>query len=991
MSVPATIPWIQFSEDVVAENMPDGTPDVDNRPLKFIVTQSDILETDAFPGFMVRNTGTGNPETIVNGATGHAFIDSVNQLLYIKMTPSGNTGWKAIGGNLFGNGSPEGVVTAAVGQLYEQRDATSYPLWVKKTGTGNTGWRSLAGFTGAGAGSIRITMDAVGGGGTGTQNTLVGNSMTITGNPNNVVAVGYGLTIQSGGSLVVGVNAGYTGSSGGGMVIGITSVSQQTSSISTMIVGNGVTISDAQAGGTTTIVGINSSAVGAGAGSHRIFGPDNSILNSGASFDIFGNGNVGNTGMTRFILIGRFNGAIAGTVSGSSNIFIGDNISSTVAGGAGFNQNVIIAFGLSLDTKLTNNANNFIVGGNSLTINRVIFGAGDIALAAAGPAVELRTTDGNGVDRASGHLTIRPGSSTGAGAPSEIIFKTAPVLGSGSTVQTASEVFRVFATGVKVTGTITLNTIAYTWPAVQVASGFLQTNGAGALSWVAAGASVTGTGTTNQFPKWTSSSTIGDSLASEITGVTVGVGVSQAVWTFAAGALTEAASGNHTYLAGMEVRPPVITAGAATVTNAMTLYISAAPSATVSGALWAIFVNAGDIKINSGNLSVSGNGAFGGTISTTSSGVSNVDGSAATPAYRFTSESIGFYRSGSNTWNVVARSGESGWDFNSPGAGVCVFRAGQNSNTDAQPHICNGTISNTGIFLANTVANGIRIHIASTQFFRWNSSGMDTNSGFNINAGVGAIGRMFNFSGTITEAGSGTHARLSLMELQAPTITAGAAVVTDASTLFISGAPAAAGANNWAILSNGDTRFTGGILEARTLSGVVARFTNSGANNTEVVWRSSDVDKYSWYFDNTTATFRLFSYIGSADRVIVGLGIQVGNPTGGDKGTGTINVATDVFKAGTAYTNPDYVFEKFYTGRIVKFVKSPGAARYTELMPLEKLESFTRKHHHLPRISKASGIFERGDMVLEKVEELHLYIFQLNKRIKELEVMAGVN
>lgn len=41
-----------------------------------------------------------------------------------------------------GTGSPEGVVTAAIGDLYSQKDSGS--LWVKESGTGDTGWKDLS-------------------------------------------------------------------------------------------------------------------------------------------------------------------------------------------------------------------------------------------------------------------------------------------------------------------------------------------------------------------------------------------------------------------------------------------------------------------------------------------------------------------------------------------------------------------------------------------------------------------------------------------------------------------------------------------------------------------------------------------------------------------------------------------------------------------------------------------------------------------------------
>lgn len=52
-------------------------------------------------------------------------------------------------GEITGSGSPEGVVAAAVGTRFTDRDATCGALcWIKATGTGNTGWRVTFGDTG---------------------------------------------------------------------------------------------------------------------------------------------------------------------------------------------------------------------------------------------------------------------------------------------------------------------------------------------------------------------------------------------------------------------------------------------------------------------------------------------------------------------------------------------------------------------------------------------------------------------------------------------------------------------------------------------------------------------------------------------------------------------------------------------------------------------------------------------------------------------------
>ena len=68
------------------------------------------------------NTATGNP--IVAGA---------------QVSPSGSQAPPAT----VAAGSPEGVVTAPVGEMYV--NSTTNDFWYKKTGTGNTGWVQLIG------------------------------------------------------------------------------------------------------------------------------------------------------------------------------------------------------------------------------------------------------------------------------------------------------------------------------------------------------------------------------------------------------------------------------------------------------------------------------------------------------------------------------------------------------------------------------------------------------------------------------------------------------------------------------------------------------------------------------------------------------------------------------------------------------------------------------------------------------------------------------
>jgi hypothetical protein len=122
-----------------------------------------------------------------------------------------------------------------------------------------------------------------------------------------------------------------------------------------------------------------------------------------------------------------------------------------------------------------------------------------------------------------------------------------------------------------------------------------------------------------------------------------------------------------------------------------------------------------------------------------------------------------------------------------------------------------------------------------------------------------------------------------------------------------------------------------------------------------------------------------------ATRWKIGAGIYNDGVSGGDKGAGTINVSGEIYKNNTAYTNPDYVFEFEYAGKIERFAANPGASDYGGRLSLEDLEAFTREHLHLPGAHEKRGMFERADFLLEKLEEAYLHIFDLNRRLAALE------
>ena len=78
---------------------------------------------------------------------------------------------------------------------------------------------------------------------------------------------------------------------------------------------------------------------------------------------------------------------------------------------------------------------------------------------------------------------------------------------------------------------------------------------------------------------------------------------------------------------------------------------------------------------------------------------------------------------------------------------------------------------------------------------------------------------------------------------------------------------------------------------------------------------------------------------------------------------------------------PDYVFKEDYN-----------------LMPLSELKKFVETNKHLPNVKsekefKEEGSYALGEMnlkLLEKVEELTLYILQLEERLTKVELNGGV-
>lgn len=142
-----------------------------------------------------------------------------------------------------------------------------------------------------------------------------------------------------------------------------------------------------------------------------------------------------------------------------------------------------------------------------------------------------------------------------------------------------------------------------------------------------------------------------------------------------------------------------------------------------------------------------------------------------------------------------------------------------------------------------------------------------------------------------------------------------------------------------------------------------------------------------WKFQgrvNSASWTTVMQVDGTTGLAVTG-GIVVGSATGGTIANG-VNVAGDVYKNNTAYTNPDYVLEHWAKGKIEKFANKDGAKDYDGLRTLDDVEQFARTNLHLPRFGQDAGhgLFSGSDAILAALEEAYLYLFNQNAELKAL-------
>lgn len=191
-----------------------------------------------------------------------------------------------------------------------------------------------------------------------------------------------------------------------------------------------------------------------------------------------------------------------------------------------------------------------------------------------------------------------------------------------------------------------------------------------------------------------------------------------------------------------------------------------------------------------------------------------------------------------------------------------------------------------------------------------------------------------------------------------------------------------------------------------TIIGTDAFYTNqAGSNNVGIGFKAglNETGSNKLYIENSDSSIGLITGDFNIDRVGVNMDIPnlthtltVGGDISADANIEINGVGDFITQDGNfqtlsgdfiteANTYPDYVFEKYYTN------KSDILSSYS-FMNLEEAEAFVKKNGHLPGVKsyeeiKANdfkiGVAESAMTNLEKIEELFLYITELNTKLKE--------
>lgn len=154
-----------------------------------------------------------------------------------------------------------------------------------------------------------------------------------------------------------------------------------------------------------------------------------------------------------------------------------------------------------------------------------------------------------------------------------------------------------------------------------------------------------------------------------------------------------------------------------------------------------------------------------------------------------------------------------------------------------------GTTEPTSILhIAGTLSNDFGVDINSTVNIQ-GAFGSALRVRGTVNPGVGDDAYLTTITGgTITKAGSGTHAILAAVSIDAPTITAGSASVTKTAALRIGGA-SSAGTSNFGLMIDSDTTQSGFGAGSASAPGIT--FTNEVGNNSGLYSDAADTIRIS--------------------------------------------------------------------------------------------------------------------------------------------------
>lgn len=176
----------------------------------------------------------------------------------------------------------------------------------------------------------------------------------------------------------------------------------------------------------------------------------------------------------------------------------------------------------------------------------------------------------------------------------------------------------------------------------------------------------------------------------------------------------------------------------------------------------------------------------------------------------------------------------------------------------------------------------------------------------------------------------------------------------------------------------------GNAREARFSTGGSLRWSIQASSTAE---SGSNIGSELWFNRYSDAG----SFLATAVKIQRSDGsVQVGSPTGGFKGTGTVN-AVGVYDDNVLLT--DYLFDLFYDGKM----RPEDAKRHPDarLWSIPETAAFTEENRHLPTMPgrdewEASGSKSVGELVTAlwaTVEQQQLQIFSLQKQIDELKAV----